>query len=373
MKIVLIGGHFTPALAVIKKLPEGTQVVFIGRASSFEGSKEKSLESSEMQRRGIKFYALTTARLQREISFKFFSSFFKLPKGFIQAMQILRSEKPDVVIGFGGYLSLPVGYAAFFLKIPLIIHEQTFNAGLANKMLAKIASRICISWETSLSQFPKEKTVLTGNPLLIDSSGKKDSLFFKNSQSKLPILLVAGGSSGSHALNVLLENALPVLLNEWRVMHLTGDAKEYEDFARLEKYRNSLSEPLANNYEVRKFVSPEEIEILMDQAKIFLGRSGINTVSLALFLGKPSLFIPLPTGQKGEQLENAKAAERAGIARVLLQSDASSEMVITALDEMTKDYQKYKEKGDKSRLMINGNAGENIVKEIEYVVKKKTS
>lgn len=371
MKIVLIGGHFTPALAVIEELPEKTEVVFIGRASSFEGSKEKSLESSEVQKRGIKFYALTTGRLQRTISPQFFSSLFKLPKGFFQAMQILRSEKPDVVMGFGGYLSLPVGYAAFFLRIPLILHEQTFKAGLANRMLAKFASRVCVSWESSLDQFPREKTVLTGNPLLKISP--KENHFFEGSSTKLPILLVSGGSSGSHALNLLVENALPILLQEWRVMHLTGDAKEYEDFARLKKYRNSLPETLARNYEVEKSVSPEQMGTLMKQAKIILGRSGINTVSLALFLGKPSIFIPLPIGQKGEQLTNARAAEKIGIAKVLLQKDASSEVVIAMIDEMIKNYQKYSEKGEQSRNMIDENAGKNIVKEIEYVVKKKTS
>jgi len=371
MKILLIGGHLAPALAVIDALPKNAEIVFVGRKSSFEGSKEKSLEYIEMQKRNIKFYPLNTGRLQRHLSRGFLPSLLKVPKGLTQARKILAIERPDVVVGFGGYLSLPVGLSAALLRIPLIIHEQTFQAGLANKMLSRFARRICISWESSSAFFPKPKTVLTGNPLPVISI-KKENDYFKDA-SNLPILLVTGGSSGSHAVNILIESALPVLLQEWRVFHQTGDALEYQDFSRLEAYKASIDLQLSRNYEIVKFVNPDQMEILMREAKIVVGRSGINTVSQLLRLGKPSLLIPLPAGQSGEQLLNAQVVQKKGMASILLQKDATSEKVIAMLDEMVKKYESFTKQAGSAREMIREDAASKIVAEIEYVVKEKTS
>lgn len=371
MKILLIGGHLTPALAVIDALPEKAEIIFVGRKSSFEGSKEKSLEYQEMLKRGIKFYPLQTGRLQRHLSRGFVPALLKVPKGLDQARKILSFERPDVVVGFGGYLSLPVGLAATLLRIPLILHEQTFQAGLANKMLSRFAKKVCISWESSSAFFPKKKVVLTGNPLPVVSL-KKDNDYFKNA-SNLPILLVTGGSSGSHAVNILIESALPVLLQEWRVFHQTGDALEYEDFSRLVTYRASMDPQLAKNYEVVKFVNPDQMEMLMSKAKIVVGRSGINTVSQLLRLGKPSLLIPLPNGQSGEQLFNAQAMQKKGMASILLQKDATSEKVIEMLDEIVNKYDLFIKNASSAKVMIREDAASKIVAEIEYVVKEKTS
>ena len=119
----------------------------------------------EITKLGIPFYAINTARLQRKFTKHTVPSLIKFPLGFIQSLKILRKIKPEVVLGFGGYISLPVVLAAAFLKIPIVIHEQTLEAGFANKIEAKFARKICISWQSSEKYFPKEKTVLTGNPL----------------------------------------------------------------------------------------------------------------------------------------------------------------------------------------------------------------
>jgi UDP-N-acetylglucosamine--N-acetylmuramyl-(pentapeptide) pyrophosphoryl-undecaprenol N-acetylglucosamine transferase len=238
-------------------------------------------------------------------------------------------------------------------------------------MLSKFAKRICISWESSSIYFPKQKTVLTGNPLPVIAA-KKDGNYFKDA-ANLPVLLVTGGSSGSHAVNVLIESALPVLLQEWRVFHQTGDALEYKDFSRLEAYKASMDPQLSRNYEIVRFVSPDQMEMLMKEAKIVVGRSGINTVSQLLRLGKPSLLIPLPAGQSGEQLLNAQVVEKKGMASILLQKDATSEKVIAMLDDMVKKYESFMKQASSAREMIREDAASKIVAEIEYVVKEKTS
>jgi len=240
MKIVIIGGHLSPALAVIEQL-KGNELYYFGRKHTFEGDKAISLEYDEITKLGIPFYSINTARLQRKFTRYTLPSLIKFPLGFSQSLRILRQIKPDVVLGFGGYVSLPVVLAAFFLKIPIIIHEQTLEAGIANKIEAKFARKICISWQSSEKYFPKNKTVLTGNPLrriVLDAKPFREEV-------GLPKLYITGGSSGSHAINFLVEKSLEKLLEKFTVIHQTGDAKAHADFEKLQTEVNKLDVMLA--------------------------------------------------------------------------------------------------------------------------------
>src|SRR3989344_6654527 len=165
MKIAITGGHLSPALSVIEKLSKEDVVLFVGRKHVFEGDKGLSFEYKTITSLNIPFVELTTGRLQRKFTAHTLFSIVKIPYGLAQSFLILRKFKPDVVLGFGGYLSVPVVIAAHILRIPAIIHEQTQDAGLANRMLANYADRICISWETSAKYFPRGKTIFTGNPI----------------------------------------------------------------------------------------------------------------------------------------------------------------------------------------------------------------
>ena len=140
MKIVVIGGHLSPAYSVIEEL-KGEEVFYIGREHVFEGDKAVSLENEEIKTLNIPFFPIVTARLQRKFTRYTLSSFIKFPLGFTQALRILKPIKPDVVLGFGGYLSVPVIFAASICNIPVVIHEQTLEAGFANRLVAKIAKR----------------------------------------------------------------------------------------------------------------------------------------------------------------------------------------------------------------------------------------
>src|SRR3989344_4276520 len=129
MKLVIIGGHLSPALSVIESISKGTEILFIGRKHSFEGDKAVSLEYKTIHSLGIKFRTIVSGRLQRKITRHTINSLFKFPIGIIQSLFILLKFKPDVVIGFGGYLSLPVAIVSFLLRIPVVIREQTLEAG----------------------------------------------------------------------------------------------------------------------------------------------------------------------------------------------------------------------------------------------------
>lgn len=365
MKILVTGGHMGPALALIQALPKGDSVVYVGRSHVFEGDKGSSLEQTTIQHLGIPFVELTTGRIQRKFSPYTISSLFKIPRGIIQSLTILRKEKPDVVVGFGGYLSVPIGLAAFLLRIPLVIHEQTLSAGLANKLLAPFATTICISWPSSAASFPKKKTVLTGNPLLQKELLKE----IKLPTSSLPLVVVAGGSGGSHAINVLIEENLQELLSVCRVVHQTGDAQEFGDYSRLQTLSATLPQELQKRYVLTKFISPSEVEGLFEKADVVVSRSGINTVSLLMHLKKPAILIPLPSGQKNEQLANAKLYSSTGLGVVLPQTMATGSSLFKQITAMIKKPPVVKD-GNLTTGLVE-KAAEHIVYQIQCIKESK--
>ncbi|MBI2195962.1 MAG: UDP-N-acetylglucosamine--N-acetylmuramyl-(pentapeptide) pyrophosphoryl-undecaprenol N-acetylglucosamine transferase [Candidatus Levybacteria bacterium] len=365
MRIVLTGGHISPALSVIENLPVDAEVFFIGRKSTFEGDKSPSFEYQVIKGLNIPFFNLPNARLQRKFTLHTVPSLLKLPYALYRAAAILRKIKPDVVLGFGGYISLPVCTAAYFLKIPVVIHEQTLEAGFANSEIAKWAKMICISWKTSQDFFPKSKTVLTGNPI------RKEILELKveGRKSKVPILYITGGSSGSHFINELVGEILPKLLLKFHVIHQTGDSKIYNDFDKLLNIKKSLSKTLSEKYDLRKFTPVAEVGHMLQNATLVIGRAGINTITELAYLKKPALLIPLPFAQNNEQKKNALFLKDIGLAQVLEQGKFSPLKFVSKINEMTANIDSYTPKEAWGNL-IDKNAALHIVSVVSDVAKK---
>lgn len=365
MKVVLTGGHLSPALAVIEKLKKD-EVFFIGRKNTFEGDNAVSLEYAEITKLNIPFFSLTSSRLQRTLTKHTFISLSKLPVGFYQAIKILRKINPDVVLGFGGYVSLPVILAAYSLKVPVVIHEQTFQAGFANKIASKFAKKICISWDSSHAFFSKDKTVLTGNPLRKNVIDIKNT---KKTKNKVPLIYITGGSAGSHAINLYVEQNLEKLLEKYKVIHQTGDSKEYSDYNRLEEKKKALPEFLSKNYTLIKFVSPHKAAEFINAADLVVGRAGINTVTELIYLEKPAFLIPLESGQRNEQLKNARFLKSAGLGEFSLQSVLTDDEFIYIIDKMLNNLEDYKI----ANKFFVLNAAERIVEVLRNVSEKKAA
>ncbi|MEX2007838.1 MAG: UDP-N-acetylglucosamine--N-acetylmuramyl-(pentapeptide) pyrophosphoryl-undecaprenol N-acetylglucosamine transferase [Candidatus Levyibacteriota bacterium] len=366
MRIVITGGHISPALSVIENLPSDTEVFFIGRKSTFEGDKSPSLEYRTIRALNIPFINLPSARLQRKFTPHTIPSLLKLPYALLRAIAVLRKIKPDVVLGFGGYISLPVCTAAYFLKIPVVIHEQTLEAGFANGEIARWAKVVCVSWRTSEDFFPKAKKVLTGNPV------RKGILELKveSRKSKVPIIYVTGGSSGSHFINTLIGQSLPELLKKFYVIHQTGDSKIYNDFDKLLEIKSKLPKELSKRYSLRKFTPTEEVGVMLQNATLVVSRAGMNTITELIFLKKPALLIPLPYAQNNEQKKNALFAKDIGLAQVMEQDKLSSAKFVSAVLEMARSIDKYKpEEG--SRNLIDKNAAAHIISVVSDVAKQK--
>ncbi len=399
MKLVIIGGHLSPALAVIDALPKDTEVLFIGRKYALEGDNAFSLEYKTIAKGNIPFSEISTGRLQRIFTKHTIPSLLKIPYGFIQSFFILYKFKPDVCLGFGGYLSVPVGIVAFFLRIPLIIHEQTLEAGIANRILSIFAKKVCVSWETSRKFFPRDKTILTGNPIRkfenvfekfrsnlrhagnsersVEAprismeqrdAGQASMTGLPNMNKELPILYVTGGSSGSHFINTLVESCIRQLLEKFIVIHQTGDAQKYHDFDRLQKIRGSFPSELKTRYTLIKFVEPENIGLIMQRADLVVSRAGINTVTELIFFKKPSLLIPLPASQRNDQLKNALYIKSLSLSEIFYQSAQDSKKFLKMIIDMFDNIDKYKAKY-KLETKINTNAAQKILEVIEYAKK----
>lgn len=367
MKLVITaggGGHFAPALAVIIQAPKEWEIVLIGRKFAFEEDKTVSLEYTTAKTLGIPFRSLETARLQRKFTIHTLPSFFKLPGGLYQALQILRKEKPDMVLSFGGYISVPVVIAASILKIPIVVHEQTLRAGLSNKIASHFARYICVSWEQSKAYFPKGKTIVTGNPLKISVMNKKDFFMghvLDKKDAALPVLYVTGGSLGSHPINVFIEGCLEKLLQKYVVVHQTGDAQTYADYDRLLLKKNQLSDTLQKRYILTKFVAAEELGSILKKTTLVIARSGINTVSEMLYFEKPTLFIPLPFSQGNEQHENALFFKRQGLGEVFAQTSLTAEKLYEHIVSMVTHKERYEQKGKSAKSLITIDAAQNIL------------
>lgn len=375
MRIVLIGGHLAPALSVIEALPKAS-VLFIGRKYGLEGDRALSLEYKTISQLGIPFVALNTGRLQRKLTRYTIPSFFKLPSGIIRSFLTLIKFKPDIVVGFGGYVSVPVVLSAYLLRIPIVIHEQTLEAGFANRLLARFATKICISWKTSRRYFPKEKTVLTGNPIrqfrITASQRGEQNSELRIKENKLPIIYITGGSSGSHSINVLIEAIIKELLERYVVIHQTGDAQEFADFDRLNKIREDLPARERARYILKKFVDPSEVGDILNKTSLVVSRSGMNIVTELLYFEKPALLIPLPFSQNNEQLKNAQFLENIGLAKVLQQGELDSKKLFQAIDLALHNVNNYKIQDRELKNLPGRNATRNIISVINYVAKEKT-
>ncbi len=339
MKVLVTGAHFTPALATIEELKKNYQceVVYVGRKTTFEGDSTPSVESQVLPKLGVKFISLITGRLQREFTIFTIPSLLKIPVGFLQASFILLKEKPDIVLSFGGYVSVPVVIWVWLFSIPIIIHEQAIISGLANKIAALFADKIAISFPENHS-FNQQKVVLTGNPLrreIIDAQSASGET------GGMPRILIAGGNQGSHVINMAVLDCLDKLTKIAKITHQTGDSK-FGDFERLSIKQNE-------NYKVEKFISNGWGK-LVQECDLVVSRAGVNTLSELAYLGKPVLVIPI-AGHR-EQNTNAKYFENLGLAKILPQSKLSGDSLFWNIREMLKNKNKLKIKAGKSKKSI---------------------
>lgn len=366
MKIVICGGHLTPALAVISELRKRNikEIVFIGRARATEGDPAPSAESTIIPNLGIKFYSISAGRLQRRFTRYTIPSLLRVPLGAASSLLILSQERPDLVISFGSYVALPVVFAAWVLGIPSITHEQTVKSGLANKWITKFAKKIALSWPDSEGYFPTDKSVVTGIPI------RSEILNIKKRRMSNPVVFITGGNQGAHSINEAILEIIEPLLEKYEVVHQTGSSEVFKDYEMLKARVSRLPRKLQNRCHLVKWLNSQELAETYAKASLVVGRSGANTVSEIATLGLPALFIPLPWAGAKEQEENAQILAKVGGALVLTQERLTPKRLMAAINAMILKRDQYKTNAKKAKELVNPDAAGLFVDEALKIANK---
>ncbi|OGY21647.1 MAG: hypothetical protein A2113_03750 [Candidatus Woykebacteria bacterium GWA1_44_8] len=367
MKICICGGHLTPALAVTSELRKRgiNDIFFIGRSRAMEGDAAPSAESVVISSLGIKFYSIPAGRLQREFTRYTTPSLLKAPLGLARSLLILGQERPDLVISFGSYVALPVVLAAWVLGIPAITHEQTVKGGLANSLISRFAKKIALSWPESLKFFPKEKCIVTGNPI------RSEILNVKKKRTARRAIFITGGNQGAHSINEAVLEIIEPLLERYEVAHQTGGAERFRDFEMLTARVSQLPRRLQNRYQAFKWLNSAELANVYSRSSLLVGRSGANTVGEVAALGIPALFIPLPWAGAKEQEKNAQMLSDFGAAIILPQERLTPTRLLAAINTMIEKLEIFKKEAKKAKKLINLEAAKSLVDEALKLVDKK--
>lgn len=361
IKILITAGHAaTTALSLFEEIrdkkPEW-QVMWIGTKKAIEGKSAVTLEHKIFSNLDVKSYSITSGRLQRKLTFWTIPSLLKAPVGFFQAMAILIREKPDVIVSFGGHVSFPVTVSGFILGIPIVVHEQTSGAGLANRIESKFATRVGISRRSSFELFPKGKTTLVGNLIRKEIAKVKPKVKISNP----PVIYFTGGSRGSQVINQTLDDSLEMLLKNYKVIHQTGEV----DFKYFSDRRSGLPPELSKNYIVKGSFDSKEVSDIFSKADIVVSRAGANTVSELIVTRKPSILIPIPWVQNNEQEKNARIAEEIGLSTTIKEADLSSDTLVAAIANIKKNWQKISKNSSEEIENLDRNASSKLLGVIE--------
>lgn len=352
MKILITGTHFTPAQALIEQLNKlgGQEIVYVGRKSTREDDKTRSIESRVLPVLGVRFVPIVSGRLSRHLSIWTVISLLKLPIGFLQSFWVVLKEQPNVIVSFGGYLAFPVVFWGWWFSVPVVIHEQTLRLGLANWLSKPFASKVALAFPIqSLKGDPRVEVI--GNPvrqaMLGAAKGSKETEFFLKINQRLPKIVVLGGNQGSHFINRLIGKNLTELTKSYALIHQTGDSK-LNDFDYLIEGKSKLSHP--ERYLLSKWFESQELSRVLQEADLVITRGGMNTLYELALRNKPALIIPIPTTVQTEQTQNAKFFVKAGLGEYMSQGEISDQVLLQRLVSIMKQLDHYQSSAESKQI-----------------------
>ncbi len=320
-------GHVTPNLAIIPVLREMMSDKGIELDIHYIGSVNGMEKDMIASHGDITYHSVRTGKLRRYFSWQNFTDPFRVIAGCGDARKILSDIRPAVVFSKGGFVSVPVAAAAHRYKIPVIAHESDITPGLANKISARFATKICTTFPDTVSELPKGIGVYTGSPVRPELfTGNASAARTRCGFDMKPVILIMGGSQGSAVLNKAVRGCLQKLLGSYNIIHLCG--KGNIDGS-LTKY--------APGYAQFEFISDELPDVLA-LADFVISRAGSNAIHEFLALHKPMLLIPLPlTSSRGDQILNAESFEKRGYAVVLREERLDETTFMSAVSYVEKD------------------------------------
>ena len=350
------GGHIYPAIAIANEL----KLRFPDAEFLFVGAKDK-MEMQKVPQAGYQIKGLWIAGLQRKLSLQNLMFPLKLVDSLWKSKKILKRFKPDVVIGTGGFASGPLLKMASLMGIPTVIQEQNSFPGITNKLLSKKADVICVAYQNLERFFPKEKIVLSGNPVrqdLIDIESKRaEAIQHFNLDQNKKTVLVLGGSLGARRLNQLIEKELGKFISQ-NVQIIWQCGKLY-----FEDYKKHN----ANNVQVYSFI--ERMDLVYAASDIIISRAGASSVSELCIVGKPVIFIPSPNVAEDHQTKNAQSIVDKKGALLLKESELDAEFSLV-FEALLKDQGKQSQLSENIKQLAMPEATKTIVDEVVKLIKK---
>ena len=366
MRVILsgggTGGHIYPAVSVAealkRKYGSRVEILFVGAEGKMEMEKIPAL--------GYEIKGLPVAGLQRKFTLKNLLLPFKVMASLRRAKRIIREFKADVVVGFGGYASAPVLWSAQRMGVPTIIQEQNSYAGLTNKLLSKRAKSICVAYDGMERFFPKERIVMTGNPLrgrfVADAGNRAEALSFYGLNESMPVVLVVGGSLGTRTLNEMMKAWIVTLNGEAPVQVIWQTGKFYE----REMQEFLRAHPTKNIWQ-GAFI--ERMDYAYAAADVVISRSGACTVSELCLVAKPTIFVPSPNVAEDHQTMNAMALVQKGAAEMVRDSEAVQRGMAEAV-ALAGDAERLERLSANIASLAISDAADRVVSEVKKVLNK---
>lgn len=353
------GGHIYPAVSIANEL----KLRYPESKFLFVGSKDR-MEMEKVPQAGYEIEGLWISGIQRKLTLDNLSFPFKLISSLVKSWKLIRGFKPDVVIGTGGFASGPLLYVASMKGIPTLIQEQNSYPGITNKLLSKSVNKICTAFEGLERFFPKEKIVLTGNPIRQDLTknniSKQEAVKHFGLNADKKTILVLGGSLGARAINVQVAKILDwVKENDYQLIWQTG--KLY-----IDDYKHLQDEMNYDGIKIQAFLN--EMDMAYASADVIITRSGAGTISELCVVGKPVIFVPSPNVAEDHQTFNAKALSSKDAALLIPEKDMEKEL-IPSLEKILKDDELIESLSRNIKKLALPNASKDIVDQIELLLK----
>ncbi|MET0754096.1 MAG: undecaprenyldiphospho-muramoylpentapeptide beta-N-acetylglucosaminyltransferase [Pyrinomonadaceae bacterium] len=346
------GGHIYPGIAVAKEIVRrdaGAEVLFVGTA--------RGLETKIVPDNGFQLSLINSAGLKNVGFVGKLKGLFILPKSFLEARSLIKSFKPEAVVGAGGYVSGPVLLMASLMRVPTLVMDSNALPGFTNRRLARFVDKAALTFEEAMPFFGK-KGIVTGNPVRRE--------FFEiqpKARDEKINLLIFGGSQGARAINNAMADALEYLQNfkdKLQITHQTGEA----DFEKIAEFYKRAGMETAD---VRPYISNMVEEFA--KTDLIICRAGATTCAEVAAAGKAAIMIPLPTAADDHQRKNAEALQNSGAARMLLQRDLNGEALAKEIIDLINQNEKISAMETAAKNLARKDAAERTVDLIEELGK----
>ncbi len=362
LKVVMAGGgtggHLFPGIAIAQELMarnSQNEVVFASTGNQFE---QRVLSKMNLALERITVEGIKGRGLWNQVK-----SICKLPKGIIQSMRIVIRFKPNLIVGLGSYSAGPVVLAAWLLRKKIVLHEQNLLPGITNRMLARFAVRIFVSFEDTKVRFAPQKVQFTGNPVrhdILNYAGHHVAEEEREARQKPFTILIIGGSQGAHRINLAVIEALEYLTIKEKLafVHQTGAADE-----------KTVKDAYGGHHitsQVGSFF--DHMAALYQDADLIICRAGATTVAEITALGKAVIFIPFPYAADNHQVLNAQSLSKCGAAEMILEKDLNGNILAEKIQYYASHPEAVSGMALKAREFGNPNAAKDIVDQCYQII-----